>query len=302
MADTHTIEFWPYVRGFKPEEAELYYLDRTFYLQDQFLQRLDLEKDAKYAWRNALKNNPNMKNNIISVIRRIENGGKRITVERSEYSIYYWIKTELSYKNEPIQEKVANRFPFATIMSIITTADGFLILKKRPANVPAETMILPYPYSHIDENQQTLADIVNLQFKNELGFDIYDKNRINNIESIGMARESDEYTPAIVFHADTKMSSDEIKPVKNTKEIKRIQYNLKNQLIDRIAGMYTPTVKIPDKENKLVPNGTTSLALFVREFYGEKSYERLITKLTESAKGFNVNLKTVDYNSSNSPF
>jgi len=66
--------------------------------------------------------------------------------------------------------------------------------------------------------------------------------------------------------------------------------------------MYTPTVKIPDKENKLVPNGTTSLALFVREFYGEKSYERLITKLTESAKGFNVNLKTVDYNSSNSPF
>src|SRR3989344_3843722 len=159
MADTHTIEFWPYVRGFKPEEAKLYYLDRTFYLQDQFLQRLDLEKDAKYAWRNALKNNPNMKNNIISVIRRIENGGKRITVERSEYSIYYWIKTELSYKNEPIQEKVANRFPFATIMSIITTADGFLILKKRPANVPAETMILPYPYSHIDENQQTFADI-----------------------------------------------------------------------------------------------------------------------------------------------
>ena len=57
MAAVHTIEFWPYVKGFTPEESKLDYLDNTLYLQDQFLLRLHLERDIANSWSNVLKNN-----------------------------------------------------------------------------------------------------------------------------------------------------------------------------------------------------------------------------------------------------
>jgi hypothetical protein len=307
----HVIEFWHYLAGKKPEEIAVHIEPRKIItLSDDYpnLEHILLDVpegipgDVDATWQSALEANPQMTNNLKPVIRTISDDGTRYSAAMSSYKNSLWMKKRLSQYSEQIQQQIADILAFFNIGLVTMTSDGFVLLEQRPENVTAGGMLLNYPCGYLTATDTTLADPVNAQCIGELGFPAYVNGmldpRIQCINSLGMQRESDEWTPNLVFLMKLNIPFAEVRPTKETKKIIGWPYD---DIIERTAKAYSPTIK-GAVSGKLVPNAIAMLALAVRHISGERAYQTLCCRLSQAAHVKGYNLIEREYAPSTNPF
>lgn len=311
MTNTHILEFWSYLSGLAPRHIAVQQKNILYCLEeDSSFPEIErgtcfspteiidaIQKDVEKTWQEGLQANPRMSNNLKPNILRISDDGRTIEAAFATYKTSFWIKKRLSSYSPVVQESIADQFPFFNIGMVTVTADDQILLEQRPLNVTAGGMLLNYPCGYLSRGEQTLEDTVNAQAQGELGFAVLGANAregvVTNISSLGMQRESDEWTPNYTFLMRLNIPASQVTPTKKTKHIVPAPAD-PEQLIAYLAERYSATIK-GDVAGKLVPNATGMLALYVRSIGGEQTYGNLIDRLTETAQTQKYALRTVDY-------
>ncbi len=319
MQKKHIIEFWPYF-GKSPNEIKINTLEELICLgrindeQSNFenkklVEYEYLEEDVEKTWKTAYIKNPRMHNSLMLNIKNIWDDGDALITNLSNYKTCFWLKKKLSLLPMEKQEELSKKFASLNIGLIVVTSDNYILIEQRPENVPAPLMFLNYPCGNAEIGNKTLADTLSLESSGELGFDIFDSQKmplpfVKKIYSLGLERESDEWTPCYAFVAHLDLPINKIKP---NNEIRRIvKFPAEPELLaDYIQKLYSPTAKNSeiDIKEKLVPNATAMLSLYVRNSGGDELYQELNEKLSDTAKSdYDYELEIREYSSETNPF
>lgn len=121
---------------------------------------------------------------------------------------------------------------------------------------------------------------------------------INAVCSIGMQRESDEWSTNYVFLIKLSMSLSDVRPTRETKKI--IGWPI-YEIAERAAASYSPTIK-GDVSGKLVPNTVGMLALYILAEYGQDAYTKFMKKMNQEMQTQGYAIQIIEYNPSNCPF
>ncbi len=321
MAKVHLMEFWPYLCGLSPAQVQVTRLQNIMGPGSHRASpgnklaglatapaagiTLEMREDVEKTWEEARSKNPNLINNPKPMIISISRDGCAISTALSDYKTSFWIKTKLSSYSFGKQEAMAKQFPFLNIGLVTVTSDNKILMERRPEGFTAHKMLLNYPAGHANPEHKTLAYIVNSQCEGELGFSAFDgqgsySKQMKRIYSIGMQRESCEWTPTYSFIAELTVPFASITPTKETRHISFLPADT-SALSDKIIELYSPACK-GDVAGKLVPNAACMLASYVREVAGREKYGYLMARLAKAAKTVNYELKAIEYTPTTSPF
>ncbi len=318
MMKRHTLEFWPYLSGLAPRDITtsqkkiLYCIERkpsfpNIQRGDCYLpwsKMHDIQEDVERTWKQGIAANPSMTNVLKPSIQGISADGKTIQTAFGTSQTSFWIKRRLSSYSPLVQESIGDQFPFLNIGIVTVTADDQILLEQRPLNTTAGGMLLNYPCSYLNLAERTLEESIRAQAGAEIGVHILVSNApegvIRDITSLGIQRESNGWTPHYTFLMKLTVSAAEIRAAKKTKQITHAPAD-PEQLIAYIAERYSPTIT-GDAAQRLVPNATGMLASYLRSVGGERAYENLVDRLTETAKTLGYALRTVDYTAEKNRF
>lgn len=323
MTKVHRMEFWHYLasgsaQAVLPHDIHIQQSDSLVCLEqtldfpevqkeEPLVVARSIPEEVERTWAEGLANNPKLKNNLKPNIRRISPDGKSIDAVFATYKTSFWLKNCLSNYPFEVQEQIARQFPFFNIGIVTVTSDAMILLERRPDGVTAPRMLLTYPCGYLSRGEKTLADTVNAQAKAELGFVVFGEDgqrlpHVRYIHSIGMQRESDEWTPNYTFVMYLDIPASVVKPTKETKEIVHFPAADSERLIEEIAKAYSPTIKGPDARGKLVPNAVGMLALYLKTVFVESEYQNLLDTLSHVARKNGHELEVVEYTPQTNPF
>ena len=319
MIKKHIIEFWPYL-GKNPSEIkintleELVCLGRVNYeqshLENKKLKEYEnLKEDVEKTWEDAYIKNPRMHNSLMLNIKNIADDGDTLMTNLSNYKTCFWLKKKLSLLPMEKQEELSKKFALLNIGLIVVTADNYILIEQRPENVPAPLMFLNYPCGNAEIGNKTLADSLNLESSGELGFDIFDSVKmplpfVKNIYSLGLERESDEWTPCYTFVAHLDFPINKIKPNNEIRRIVKFPAE-PEELANYIVRFYSPTAKNReiDIKERLVPNATAMLSLYVKDSGGNGLYQELNKRLSDTAiEKYGYEFEIREYTEKTNPF
>ncbi|MFA4887568.1 MAG: hypothetical protein WC595_05110 [Candidatus Nanoarchaeia archaeon] len=312
----HLIEFWPYLTE-NPERIRLE-IDPTFVkvgseevpagLEEVVVEGLTpaMRSDADQLWSEGLLKNSKMTNGSKVVIKNIPEDGGSVRLHNSNYKSSFWLKKRASEYPFEAQRELARYFAILNIGMVSVTSDDLILMQQRPDNVTAPLMLLTYPAGFAEKEHKTVADTVNEESDEEMGFPILDAqgklySKIKSLTPLGLQRESDEWTPSYVYTVKLNVPRSEIGKTEEVKNIVTLPAD-PHCLIEAIVEKYSPTTKGDEVRNRLVPNATGMLALYIRSVAGEQGYVNLVDKLTEVSKKQGRTLEMRNYTVLTNPF
>ncbi|MFA6888210.1 MAG: hypothetical protein WC254_01820 [Candidatus Woesearchaeota archaeon] len=307
----HIFEFWPDLSGREPREVTVSIDNMVYAGEEEFpdMPHGEIEVLRPYLneinalWQQGLAVNPRMSSQLKPVLKRISSEGDQLETALSTYKISYWMKNKLSTLPLDLQRQLANEFCILNIGAVTVTSDGYVLLEQRPENVTAGGMLLSYPCGYLTRTDKTLEDPVITQSVGELGFAVVRDgvldSRVKSIRSIGMQRESDEWSTNYVFLIKLGIPLSDVTPTKENKHI--VGWPI-DELVDRSVVTYSPTIKGEHVYGKLVPNTVGMLGLYILAEQGRAAFNTFIKQIGEEAKRNGYNLHPVQYNAFNCPF
>ena len=261
----HLMEFWPYLSGLGPEEVrivlknELTALSPTALFQGlttvvPAVATPEIQADVVRVWDEGRAKNPKMSDNPKPNMQVISDDGRTIFGNFSNYQSSFWIKNRLTEHPLETQLAVARQFPFFNVGLVTVTSDDRLLVEQRPEGVTASGMLLTYPCGYASRGDVTLADVANSQFRGELSFHSLNADTplehsdgrpirtairhpyVKSVSSIGMQRESDEWTPNYAFLMELSVPFSDVRPTKETKHILSLPAD-PAEIADRVVGL-----------------------------------------------------------------
>lgn len=305
---TYRMEFWKGLNNIGPHDIEITDNGRCAYLERDtemvYVPSQDFYRSGEYSeeveefW----SKNPDLLNTPLPIINGIHEKGEKIDTATSTYKTSIWLKRNLGGYDFHTQEVLANNFPFLTVGVVTKTKDDRILVEQRRRD--ASSLWLTYPCGYVRRAEEDLSGTIRAQSMGELGFDLTEEPG-SDIRSLGMIRESCEWTPVYTFLADTKKTFAEINPTKEVQHVGSLPAD-PTELMRSLQASFSP-ILFSEWDHSLIPNASGMLALYIRHVAGEDKFQELVDSFgfqsTYGVPNYGItDFDLMEYGEDDSPF